>query len=226
MDKLNKRFMKDPKGFMEKYCIDVELGGGSRLVSDNPPPRGVYSFDLYMVTKMNFVGLRLANERTKLVGKDTNLIRAYWLPWASQRTTQLQLGSEANFFFTSPLGGCRVQVVGTTTVTGSRVPVVGHIAGDHKNSNTDNTWRRNQGAQLVRQHRGIGTRKFSSTQEYGRPREEALGFFAGYRNEKTGMWTFLGQKWDVTHDGYKLQNCYGTGGRRLWTCDTRQMYIW
>jgi hypothetical protein len=38
------------------------------------------------------------------------LIRAYWLPWKSSNVREIEFGSAANYFFTSYLGGCRLQI--------------------------------------------------------------------------------------------------------------------
>lgn len=214
MDGLNKAFMKDPKGFMEKYCIDIPYVG-SILSSGDPkkcPPQGVHDFDLYEDKEKKCVFLRHVEERkaaankgnAKPVNDDTNLITAYWLPWDSKKTMTMQLGDDAQFFFTSALGGCRIQVAGNT---------VAHVPG-----NLSPAERKQEGKSFAEaQGQGATSRRFSSTQDYGsKDQNEGLAFFTGYK--LTDAWTFLGQKHTVDDNGaYHMDSALtATMGGTIW----------
>ncbi len=49
-------------------------------------------------------------------------IRAYWLPYEADKTHEMMLGADANYFFTAGLSGCSVIVSGDPTA-----PRVAHI---------------------------------------------------------------------------------------------------
>ncbi len=130
--------MKIPKGFW-KSTASISLYSKGSLSSGDAeicPVAGVYNFDLYMDTALDCVFLRLAAERTKAIDKNTNLIGAYWLPWVSDKTAVLELKDDADFFFTSALGGCRIQIAGNQ---------VAHIAGNKGRPK----WREQQGKEFV-----------------------------------------------------------------------------
>jgi hypothetical protein len=62
----------------------------------------------------------------RFAGDDaTDFIKAYWLPWKSSNQTSIQLGGEAEFFFTSEMTNCRFSVLSEGTT-----PRVAHIAGN------------------------------------------------------------------------------------------------
>ena len=118
MHGLNKQFVKDPEGFLRRYVIDEKgnLAIGAVLA-------GVYDFD-FVPNKDN---KKIAELHKVDPDKDAGetLIKAYWLPWGSKKTREIELGDDANYFFTSFLGGCRLQIV----PAGSKVKIL-HIAGD------------------------------------------------------------------------------------------------
>jgi len=174
MNGLNKQFMANVHGFMSVNAINIDTGSRLNGLGES----GVYSFDLAH-SQFGGVILRLMDERGKPAGRFTHAIRAYWLPWAEGETTQLPLGREADFFFTSGLGGCRVQIAGTNAR-----PHVLHIAG-----NTGVPWRDEESIR----HAGTLARSFSQTKHYGGPRGEDCGFVAGYRDTASGEWKFVAQ---------------------------------
>ena len=82
------------------------------------------------------------------------LIRAYWLPWKSGKTLQLELRPGVNYFFTSHLGGCELRIVPPAGV-GTHTKVL-HIAGDTGGEGNRGKgpggieWRAKQAAELLR----------------------------------------------------------------------------
>lgn len=113
MDKLNKQFMDDPVGFMSVHPIDIPPE--SKLTKE-APKTGVHEFDL-RYGSLGEVLLDLMADRGKAVGKRTNAIEAYWLPWEPGGAATMKVGRDANFFFTSALAGCRIQVFPGETPT-------------------------------------------------------------------------------------------------------------
>ena len=153
------------------------IGGGG----NEPVPAGDYDFDLRSGGHGRVL-LELLDHRGKVRTKSTNPIHAYWLPWASEDTTVLELDYQHRFFFTSPLGGCRIQI------STDDPPKVWHIAG-----NNGQKWRNDQTNKLLREdQRG---RRFSQSQDYGGMDNGAYGFVAGYVKNHT--WQFVGQSYDV-----------------------------
>ena len=79
-------------------------------------PNNVYSFDLWKIGTIKDGGgatrtmyeLHQISERLikDKADKSTNHIRAYFLPWTTGQTKSMQLGNDADFFFTPTLTGC------------------------------------------------------------------------------------------------------------------------
>lgn len=204
-DKLNKEFIKDPAAFIAKYPIEASPGLQSAK-DDNVP--GIRDFDFASdwlditdhksgkskLIKSGRVTLRFWEERNKKTRVRSHRIRAFWLPWASSqnRTTWVtELGVaditldrlDVKYFFTSPLGGCRIQID-----PGPPCRVL-HIAGDSEGSATKqgSIWRDNKAKKVLRDGYER-SRRFSSTQEYDR---DGIAFLLGFR---TGVrWRFIAQ---------------------------------
>lgn len=71
-------------------------------------PVGLHKFDL--VPGFNgSVNLSLADANQSQAAE--TLISAYWLPYKATGTTEIELGNEASYFFTSYLGGCQLRVL-------------------------------------------------------------------------------------------------------------------
>src|SRR6266481_3390474 len=109
-------------------AVDEALPGGNRQVKVMP---GVHEFDLEVCQfergnrfKQGGINLRRFGDRAKGAGDlKSNRIRAYWLPWRAAGESHIQLGNEADYFFTSALGGCRIQIGAGPN------PLVMHISG-------------------------------------------------------------------------------------------------
>jgi hypothetical protein len=100
---LNTLFLEKKDGFLHRYVID-EAG----KLSQGVILPGVYDLD-FVPSKddPNIANLHKANPK---IDAGEPLIRAYWLPWKSGDAREIELGSAAKYFFTSYLGGCRLQI--------------------------------------------------------------------------------------------------------------------
>ena len=187
MDGLNKAYKKDPRGFLRKHALDAR---GS-INSPAPPVTGIYDFDLsYDPRKNGCVFLQKFDERGKAATDKTNRISAYWLPWASNQTTEIDLGNQADFFFTSALGGCQIRVAGNKVL---------HIAGDSQGGSTEkgSKWREKQ-ARAKLGNDFAQSRRLSSRFEYA---ETGLAIFVGFR--KNNIWQFVAQAVSVDEESGK-----------------------
>jgi hypothetical protein len=194
MDGLNKQFMNDPLAFMTKFPMrtDGALDKPTPVSPGKGAAQGKASFDLrYDEADRSVVVISLFDRPE---GIKSHPIPAWWLPWKSAGTVTQKLGKEANFFFTSSLGGCRIQY------SGGAEPVVSHIAGDAGGVYDDgegkggSEWRAKQGA-AVGAHQGM-VRTLSATDAtspslYG---QTGLGIFVAYK--KSGSWRFIMQAQD------------------------------
>jgi hypothetical protein len=196
MDAINKQFMDNPMGFMGKNVMRThrsmdppvpgmprELSGGAGVAA------GKVNLDLnYDSDDKAIIVVSLYKG---VIDKKACPIMAWWLPWKSGTTSSLKLGSGADFFFTSSLGGCRIEFSGGTE------PVVSHIAGDTGGLDKDGSgpggsaWRDQESKQNAGAHQGM-VRRLSATDEtsptlYG---QTGAGMFAGY---KKGAWKFIMQ---------------------------------
>jgi hypothetical protein len=210
MDGLNKKFMQDPSGFLKKYPIDTRgTPNGSDQMGRAILQQGIAEFDLAYSSKKGKEcvvlqlfedrwGKRMGSVHKASTGK-SHRITAYWLAWASKTTTRIELGEEADFFFTSGLGGCRIQVAGN---------VVAHIAGDSGGSMAkQKEWRDGQALETFGEETGR-SRAFSSSDHYGN-----AGIFVGYR--VGGIWRFAGQKVISDTDKWKVGDMTETLGGKI-----------
>lgn len=195
MDGLNKQFMADPLNFMKKFPMRTD--GALDKPTPVSPGKGVASgqasFDLHYDKQDSGVVVISLFDREP--GAHSHPIPAWWLPWKSAGVVNLKLGKGADFFFTSSLGGCRIQY------SGGAEPVVSHVAGDAGGAYDDGegaggkAWRDKQGAANAGAHQGM-VRTLSSTDPtlpslYG---QTGLGIFVAYKN--SGMWRFIMQAQD------------------------------
>ncbi len=165
-------------------AVDEALPGGNRQVKVMP---GVHEFDLEVCQfergnrfKQGGINLRRFGDRAKGAGDlKSNRIRAYWLPWRAAGESHIQLGNEADYFFTSALGGCRIQIGAGPN------PLVMHISGQLTPQQRD------QLAQPLIS--GPGSRRFSFTTDY--PTSE-LAFLVG---KASGRW--FGRHWTFFAQG-------------------------
>jgi len=184
MEGLNKAFMKSVETFMLKFPIDITSGHSLSLgLGDNSGrgkfetlAPGIYEFDLKRAADGRVL-LHHFPDRGKKVGIFTHKIRAYWLPWKANATTSLQLANGAPYFFTSALGGCRIEIGPGAN------PLVLHVSGG-----TQQKWRDAE----ARKHLGndAGARRLSYTKHYN---ASELAFLAGYWHKDLKAWRFVAQ---------------------------------
>jgi hypothetical protein len=195
---MNKAFMAHPDTFMRTNPLEIpddSTGTGLQGHDDfarypNLKPAGVYDFDIVQNLQHRVCYLGLFDARTKAAGKRSHRIPAYWLPWKQSGAASMRLGEEADFFFTSALTGCRMQVSGDAN------PHVMHIAGDLGHE------KRQELAETIPDH--AASRRFSGTQYAGTGR----AFFVGKAHEirKTRRWRFYAQaiSYDDGDDVYSV----------------------
>jgi hypothetical protein len=197
VDGLNKQFMDDPLAFMTKF--PMRTNGALDKPTPVSPGKGLAqgkaNFDLDYDKEDNSIVVISLFDRPE--GVKSHPIPAWWLPWKSAGTVTMKLGKDANFFFTSSLGGCRIQY------SGGAEPVVSHIAGDAGGFYDDGEgkggreWRAKQGAAAAGAHQGM-VRTLSATDAtspslYG---QTGAGIFVAYKNKKADSWRFIMQAQD------------------------------
>jgi hypothetical protein len=198
---LNRSFMLDPMAFMRTNPMDIkdlsELAGGIDL-SGKPSigsslqiGPGVNDFDLERAED-GTIYVRLFESRTKKsVSSRSRRIKAYWLPWRAsfekpskskplQGCSSIQLGDEADYFFTSALAGCRIQIGGGAN------PLVLHLSGDMSSKDRDVSARLNMSPEDYAR-----SRRFSRTREYAGT-ETAFLVGKAY-TEGSRQWRFFAQ---------------------------------
>jgi hypothetical protein len=130
---LNEKFITNPWSFLVDNVLFLFAGVST-------PVEGIYDFDLFRLKTGVISAVRFDDSKT---AADSPRIRAYWLPWSSEKTVTAQLTATtaAEYFFTSDLGGCRVMI---SPAPGGGV-CVAHIAGDGKSATgadpTGSQWR-------------------------------------------------------------------------------------
>ena len=113
---LTKQFVSDPSGFLKTNVVMVDeheqmpVGANARAISR------------FKIVPGQKNALRLKFH----AGNDNDYVEAYWLPWRSHEATSMDLGADANFFFTSELTNCRFSLLAPDP----KRPKVAHVAGD------------------------------------------------------------------------------------------------
>jgi hypothetical protein len=102
VDALNRRFKNDVAEFLRSTAILDH----SDAPGKTPPPQGVVELDLEP-----FEGAAKVGDFARSGQGSTSRIKTYWLPWKSGGTSSIQLGGEADYFFTSQLAGCQIRIV-------------------------------------------------------------------------------------------------------------------
>lgn len=190
---LNTTFMKDPEGFLREFAlaVSIELKKKTALLPD------AYEFDLQPADLPKFALLALAGPESDPGEK---FVRAYWLPWKPKETTEIVFNKGSRnpiqYFFTSDLEGCRLQIV--PAEGGTHLKVL-HIAGNKGEGAEGTEWREQEAGKNLTKYERVRSRAFSSTVQYPRgyaePGEEGsnatvVGFRRNYR------WEFWAQQTD------------------------------
>ena len=113
MANVTSAFISDRKGFLETKIVLVPE-------PQNPGNTGPRTF------WFDEAGGVVSLKATAPGGTEKTTVNAYWLSWKSKNSTVLDVGNEADYFFTSQMTGCRFKVL----TAGGKNPKVAHIAGD------------------------------------------------------------------------------------------------
>ncbi|HEX7316222.1 MAG TPA: hypothetical protein VF297_20115 [Pyrinomonadaceae bacterium] len=179
---VTKEFTADPAEFLKKYIVilsDVKQMGAKRI--------DLRDFVFYVIAG-NYVGLRYANEKDD--GEDK--IKAYWLPWKANDVTTMDLGKDADYFFTSQMTGCRFTVLNAN----AKQTKVAHMAGTLTKS------KRNEAEDALVEAMGgsqtVTTRRLSISQVKdhgygGQLNDDRVGSAFVYGVRKDDKWTFAAQ---------------------------------
>jgi hypothetical protein len=177
---LNEEFKKDPTAFLKDKVIIVCEETDSWY--DTP---GTYQFTLVHRTR-NIIDLK---PRIAITG---SFIYAYYLPWATNTATSMDLGSKADFFFTSEMTNCRFSVLADDT----KMPKVAHVAGN-TNKHDRNKWEVRD--KFVDELSKARVRRFSISGSVGKGKKHEYGggnvssaFTFGTRDDN-GDWKFFAQ---------------------------------
>jgi hypothetical protein len=162
MNDLNNRFKKGPKKFLRKVVLQE-----SENLLKTDPPEGLHDFDFEPTRSPS---IALFGTPRPGIDPGEELITAYWLPWKSGTTLQLELGTDASYFFTSHLGGCDLRIIPPAGV-GTRTKVL-HIAGDTGGKDGEGAegieWRAKQAIDALTPSELARSWLFSSTDPYPR----------------------------------------------------------
>jgi len=192
---LTEQFKSKPKTFLETHVIVVD----EHAQMDNQSRQEISQFTLVAADK-NAVLLKFQTDSTG------EFIKAYWLPWKTQQATSMDLGSDANFFFTSELTNCRFSVLDPDP----KKPKVAHVAGDlpspprRTKAEEDSGFVTKANLPLVRRLSISGSKdqrpfkqpvipkKHDYTGQTGDPNNYSSAFVFGERGED-GNWKFFAQ---------------------------------
>jgi hypothetical protein len=198
MNGLNDRFKKRPKKFLREMVIQETAA----LLKANPP-EGLYDFDFEPADAPT---IALFGTARPGVDPGEEFITAYWLPWKSRSTLELELGADAKYFFTSHLGGCELRIIPPAGV-GTRTKIL-HIAGDTGGKRGHGPggieWRAKQAADALTPSEWHRSRSFSSTDPYptgyaGATDVQVIGF-------KKDYWELWAQ--ETGEDFTKVSRCW------------------
>lgn len=129
----NKKFIAQKAAYLNNHFVvvdDLNIYVGQ--------PKGVYDFDLRVDKStrmcnaagkaMTVVKLRALAKRGKEAGDGTNVIKAYYLPYAKDKGFHHKLTDDVDFCFTDTMNGC------TFVVGSGPTPLVSHY--NYTDSNT------------------------------------------------------------------------------------------
>lgn len=107
----NKKFIKQKEKYLDNHFIVIDAGNFTTGLA-----KGIYDFDLKedknnsmqssTGKRIKVVTLRAMDKRGSSVGKRTNIIHAYYLPYAKNTGFSHRLVEDVDFCFTDTMNGC------------------------------------------------------------------------------------------------------------------------
>jgi len=146
--------------------------------------------------------------------KHAHTLSAYWLPWSENSSWSVQLGADADFFFTATMDGCSLAISSGAT------PIVTHAnykSPDNPGVASEELTRE----RIDQQHAALGvdvSRTLMKSRYAARAVLKERGInkmvtVVGFRNTATGVWSFYWQRRKVIYGDAKA----GTHTRILLT---------
>lgn len=203
------RFMNNPSEFLkdtvilesmplmqEREMSELLTKGKSKNPLFNP---GLIDFQLVPLS----VAPEKAIQLTPVLGQaaeaaqDGATIKAHWLPWKPGAAMSMTLGKDADIFFTSQMGGCRLHI----DMTDPCAPKVVHVAGTSNpaasNPNASSEWKDERAKEELGDAYDTSFR-LSLTKGEHPHRYEGEGLnVVGARNPADGKWEFWAQQCDI-----------------------------
>lgn len=182
---VTKDFIAGPATFLEKYVVQVadvtQMNAAKRV--------DLREFIFFQIKDTTVVALRYAKDE-----KDGDKVKAYWLPWLDKQVVTMDVGDDANYFFTSQMTDCRFTVM---TKDGKK-PKVGHLAGTMSitaRNKAEETMAAEMGGGDVRSRRlsTRGAKDHGYTGQNGKVEDRTSAFVYGVRDKASGVWTFESQ---------------------------------
>jgi hypothetical protein len=201
-DHLNADYMKLKHLFLAKHAVmvngDMAEHGAIQRLKYMPEDPDTYEFDLQHSTGSlkSVEVIAFANRRKKPDGKSKKVF-AYWLPWQSQKAVHIDLGGDADYFFTSQLDGCQIRVAALKE--GIRVIHVAGNGGEAPETAQGSLWRKLEAKKLLTKEQYKRSRRLSSLVSPEKETTSAAGYampdmawtnvFGFRRNDQWELWT-------------------------------------
>ncbi len=135
---------------------------------------------------------------------------AYWLPWRPDDATVIELSDAADYFFTSGLAGCRLQVNRRDPFR----PVVAHIAATQgiDNAPSDSAWRDVKAFEVLGSPAFELDNRISTTQGVWSSLYDPEGTsVVGTRDRDSNVWNFWVQQFDYQTNQMKRVTRWAPG---------------
>ena len=102
MHGLNASFTRSPELFVRQHVIQEAGEMETKKLS-----AGVYDIDF----RPNGPKLALFDTASSRYNPGEPLVKAFWLPWESGATIELELDTQAEYLLTAHMGGCQLRIV-------------------------------------------------------------------------------------------------------------------
>lgn len=211
---LNSQFINNAKAFFKNnfvflpddFCLHTGLGLAQVDFNYYPDKKAVTKRIIRGLKEIPAVDLSRFSPEEEEVPGDFDFVPVYFLPSLEHKVTTIQLGSDADFFFTTTLNGCRIEIGEGNT------PEILHIAGGFSNERQVEIGDQHF---IERRHRGQ-----CYIPDHGYYNADNAVFY-GIRNKRNNRWRFYMQGYDdLLWDG-RLLTEFGLNGefdfKRLYT---------